>query len=50
MLQFDDVKEMWKYFTTTGLPGQGKSGASPVSACTVEAYVLGGYNTVLTHR
>ncbi|XP_078352684.1 non-lysosomal glucosylceramidase-like [Oculina patagonica] len=29
MLQFDDVKEMWKYFTTTGLPGQGKSGPSP---------------------
>lgn len=31
MLQFDDVKEMWKYFTTTGLPGQGKAGLSPVS-------------------
>lgn len=33
MLQFDDVKEMWKYFTTTGLPGQGKAGPSPVSTC-----------------
>jgi len=32
MLQFDNVQEMWKYFTTTGLPGQGKPGASPVSA------------------
>ena len=33
MLQFNDVKEMWQYFTTSGLPGQGKPGASPVSAC-----------------
>ena len=33
MLQFDDVTKMWKYFTTTGLPGQGIPGASPVSTC-----------------
>ncbi|CAH3116002.1 unnamed protein product, partial [Pocillopora meandrina] len=30
MLQYDDVKEMWQYFTLSGLPGQGKCGPSPV--------------------
>ena len=32
MLQYDDVKEMWQYFTLSGLPGQGKCGPSPVSS------------------
>ena len=44
MLQFDDVTEMWKYFTTTGLPGHGKPGPSPVStwifACRLMFYVV----------
>ena len=31
MLQYDDVKEMWQYFTLSGLPGQGECGPSPVS-------------------
>ena len=32
-LQFTDVKEMWKYFTSdAGLPGQGAAGTSDVSS------------------
>ena len=30
MLQFNSAKELWKYFTGDGLPGQGYPGASKV--------------------
>ncbi|XP_062522420.1 non-lysosomal glucosylceramidase-like [Corticium candelabrum] len=29
LLQFDNVTDLWKDFTTTGLPGSGQSGPSP---------------------
>ena len=31
MTQYDSVGTMWQYSTTSGLPGQGQSGPSPVS-------------------
>ena len=30
MLQFNSAKDLWKYFTGDGLPGEGYSGASKV--------------------
>ena len=39
MLQYDDVKEMWQYFTLSGLPGQGKCGPSPVSSLLCDGQV-----------